>query len=414
MAAEIIEQRRKAAVRYILVTILLEVLALGLTIPALPKLVEQFMGGDTARAVAAFGAMAMLWALMQLFFSPILGALSDRFGRRPVILLSHAGVGLDYVLMAFAPSLFWLFLGRAVAGLSAATFSTSAAYIADVTPAERRAAEVGKIGAVFGVGFIIAPAIGGMLATIDLRLPFFAASALALASAAYGYFILPESLAKSLRRPFRLAAANPVSALAIYRSAEGLMPLGVVAGLHHLAHALWPSVGVLYLSHRYGWGPYEVGLVLALLGLSGALMQGVLIGPIVRRIGPLRALLVGLTAGAIAFAIQGLAATPVVYFLSVPFVAFWGLTGPSVFQLSSARVDADRQGALQGADATLIGLGNLAGPLMFSQSLAWAIAPSSALPIPGLPLFIAAAVMMAAVMVVLATIKTTRGAERAH
>ena len=189
------------------------------------------------------------------------------------------------------------------------------------------------------------------------------------------------------------------------------MPLGVVAGLHHLAHALWPSIGVLYLSHRYGWGPYEVGLVLALLGLSGALMQGVLIGPIVRSIGPRRALLVGLTAGAIAFAIQGLAATPVLYFLSVPFVAFWGLTGPSVFQLSSARVDADRQGALQGADATLIGLGNLAGPLMFSQSLAWAIAPNTAVPMPGLPLFIAAGFMTAAVMVVLATIPTAGGAD---
>jgi DHA1 family tetracycline resistance protein-like MFS transporter len=383
----------RAAVRYILVTVLLEVLALGMVAPALPKLVEAFLGGDTARAAVVFGAMAMVWAVMQLIFSPLLGALSDRFGRRPVILLSHAGAGLDYLAMAFAPGLIWLFAGRAVAGILAATFSTSAAYIADVTPPERRAAEVGRIGAVFGLGFIIAPAIGGLLAALDLRLPFLAAAVLSLLSAIYGYFILPESLPRERRRPLELASANPISTLSIYGTQPGLAALGAIVAINHIAHSAWPTVGVLYVGHRYGWGPYETGVLMAVFGLVGALTQGLMIGPIVSRIGARAALLAGLASGVACFAIQGAAATPVVLFLSLPFSGLWGLVGPAAFQLLSARIPADRQGALQGADATLIGFGNLTGPLLFSQSLALAVPLGAASALTGLPMFLAAGLL---------------------
>src|SRR5689334_14085833 len=201
---------RRGAVAFIFVTILLDMLALGLIIPILPKLVESFVENDTARAARIFGLFGTAWALMQFVFSPVLGALSDRFGRRPVVLLSNFGLAADYVLMALAPSLVWLFIGRVISGITSASISTAFAYIADITPPERRAAIFGRIGAAFGAGFILGPALGGVLGDIDPRLPFWAAAALSFANALYGLFVLPESLARDRRAPFRWTSAHPI------------------------------------------------------------------------------------------------------------------------------------------------------------------------------------------------------------
>src|ERR1700744_5425252 len=219
---------RGAAVAFIFVTILLDMFALGLIMPILPKLVESFVDNDTAHAARIFGVFGTAWALMQFFFSPILGSLSDRFGRRPVVLLSNFGLGLDYVLMALAPSLAWLFLGRVISGITSASVSTAFAYIADVTPPERRAAVFGKVGAAFGAGFILGPAIGGLLGNMDPRLPFWAAAGLSFANTLYGLLILPESLPRDRRSPFGWKSANPLGALRLLRTNPTLARLSLV------------------------------------------------------------------------------------------------------------------------------------------------------------------------------------------
>jgi DHA1 family tetracycline resistance protein-like MFS transporter len=236
---------RPAAVAFIFLTILLDMLAFGLVVPILPKLVESFVDNDTARAARIFGLFGTAWALMQFVFSPILGSLSDRFGRRPVVLLSNFGLGLDYVLMALAPSLVWLFIGRVISGVTSASISTAFAYIADMTPPERRAAVFGKVRVAFGAGFVLGPAIGGLLGGLDPRLPFWAAAGLSFANAIYGLLILPESLPHDRRSPFRWKSANPIGALHLLRSDRVLAGLSVVNFIAQLAHVVLPSTVVL-------------------------------------------------------------------------------------------------------------------------------------------------------------------------
>ena len=241
---------RRAAFAFVFVTVLLDMLALGIIIPVLPKLVVDFVGGDAAEGARVYGLFGTAWALMQFFFSPVQGALSDRFGRRPVILLSNVGVGLDYVVMALAPTLYWLFLGRVISGITAASIATSYAYVADVTPPADRAARFGLLGAGFGVGFVLGPALGGLTGAIDPRLPFWIAAGLSLLNALYGFFVLPESLPKERRAAFEWRRANPIGALALLRSQRQLIGFAGVNFLSNLAHAALPSVGVLYMMHR--------------------------------------------------------------------------------------------------------------------------------------------------------------------
>src|SRR5215831_11946471 len=237
---------RSAAVAFIFVTILLDMMALGVVIPVLPKLIESFVANDTASTARIFGLFGTAWALMQFFFSPVLGSLSDRFGRRPVVLTSNFGLSADYVLMALAPSLSWLFVGRVISGITSASISTAFAYIADVTPAERRAAVFGKIGVAFGAGFILGPALGGLLGDIAPRLPFWAAAALSLANGLYGLFILPESLPRERRAAFRWKSANPIGMLPLLRSSRTLAGLQAANFFAQLAHVVLPSTSVLY------------------------------------------------------------------------------------------------------------------------------------------------------------------------
>ena len=244
---------RKAAIAFIFVTVVLDVLAFGIIIPVLPRLVEDFLGGNTARAAEIYGLFGTVWALMQFVFSPLFGALSDRFGRRPVVLLSNFGLAFDYVLMALAPNLRWLFLGRVISGVTAASISTAMAYVADVTPADQRARNYGLVGMAFGVGFVFGPAIGGLLGAVDPRLPFWAAAAASLANAAYGYFVLPESLPPERRRPFEWKRANPAGAFRFLQSHREIRGLAVAAFLSNVAHAVLPAVFVLYAGYRYAW-----------------------------------------------------------------------------------------------------------------------------------------------------------------
>ena len=402
---------RRAAVAFVLITVFLDVLAIGIVIPVLPKLVEQFRSGDTASAAMVFGAMSAAWALMQFVFSPILGALSDRFGRRPVILISNVGLGLDYILMALAPNLAWLFVGRILSGIAAATFSTATAYIADVTPAEKRAAAFGLIGAAFGVGFIIGPAVGGLLGASDPRLPFWFAAALSLANALYGYFVLPESLAPENRSAFTWRRANPFGALKMLAGDPVLFGLSSALFLHHLAHAVLPALAVLFMGYRFGFGPREVGLVLAGVGVASIIVQGGLTGPIVKRLGARRAMIAGLAAGAVGLTIYGLATTPLMFCLGIPIAALWGIATSSAQQIMTARVGVDAQGQLQGAGSSLMAIGNLIGPVLFTQVFAASITPGARLPFPGTGFVLAGLLLAAAAMLAW---RTTRGMQNDH
>src|SRR5271167_2035843 len=382
--------------------------ALGLIMPILPKLVESFVDDDTARAARIFGLFGTVWALMQFFFSPILGSLSDRFGRRPVVLLSNFGLGLDYVLMALAPSLIWLFIGRVISGITSASVSTAFAYIADMTPPEKRAAVFGKVGAAFGAGFILGPAIGGLLGGIDPRLPFWAAAGLSLANTLYGLLILPESLPHDRRSPFRWKSANPIGALHLLRSNRVLVSLSVVNFFAQLAHVVLPSTFVLYATYRYGWDAATVGLTLAMVGICAMAVQGLAIGPIVRRLGERRALMLGLGCGAAGFLIFGMAPTGPLFWLGIPVMALWGVSGAALQALNTQLVKPEQQGQLQGATSSVQSVSQLLGPFLFTLTFAYFIGAEAPVKFPGAPFLLAAALLLLALAIAARTLATAR------
>lgn len=382
-------------------------LALGVMIPVLPKIVLGFMDGDTAGAAEMFGLFATVWALMQFFCSPLLGALSDRFGRRPVILISCLGLGLDYIFMALAPSLLLLFVGRVVSGITSATIGTAFAYIADVTKPDERAKAFGLVGMAFGLGFVVGPAIGGLLGGLDPRLPFWVSAAACLANAAFGWFVLPESLPPERRMAFSWKRANPVGSLKLLASQRQLLGLASVDFLGNFAHQVLPSVFVLYAGHRYGWGETTVGLTLAFVGICTAIVQGFLIGPIVRRIGAPRAVIAGLIAGASGMSIYGLAATGPWFWAGVPVMAFWGVAGPALQDMMTRRVGGTEQGQLQGAASASRSIAGLIAPGVFAVLFAWTIDT-----LPGAAFLVAGALLAAAALVTWCVTARTRPVAR--
>jgi DHA1 family tetracycline resistance protein-like MFS transporter len=389
---------RRAAVAFIFVTVALDMLALGMVIPVLPKLVESFVGGDTAHASEIFGLFATAWALMQFVFSPLLGALSDRYGRRLIVLVSNFGLGADYILMALAPSLSWLFVGRVISGIAAASVSTGFAYIADVTPPEKRAASFGLISAAFGLGFILGPALGGLLGAIDARMPFWVAALLSLINALYGLLVLPESLPKERRISFDWRRANPVGSLVLLRSHRELLGLAAANFLAYLGHVVLPSVTVLYATYRYGWDNGTMGLTLAAVGVCAVIVQVSVIGPFVRRFGERGALLIGLIFGAAGFAIYGLAPTGPLFWAGIPVMALWGLSGPAVQGLMTRRVSASEQGQLQGANSSITAIANLIGPSIFTLTFAYVIGPGADWQLPGAPFLLAMLMLLASAL----------------
>jgi MFS transporter, DHA1 family, tetracycline resistance protein len=392
------DSSRKSALSFIFVTVLIDMLAFSVVIPVLPVLVQKFMGGDTARAAQMVGIFSTAWALMQLIFSPVQGSLSDRFGRRPVILISCTGLGLDFILMALAPNLWWLLVGRVISGITAASFSTAGAYISDVTPPDERAAAFGLMGAAFGIGFVVGPALGGVLGDISPRLPFWVSGCLALANVCWGLFVLPESLPKERRAPFSWKSAHPLGALKLLRSQRVLAGLAVSFFLFDLAHVVLPSTSVLYMRYRYGWNTRAVGLVLGGVGAASLIVQGLLVKPAVVWLKERGAMAVGLICGALGFAIYGLASSGAIFWIGVPVMALWGIASPSMQTLMTGLVDGTEQGRLQGALASLSGLANLIGPLLFSNIFAAFISTQASWGLPGAPFLLASVLVLGAVI----------------
>lgn len=379
----------RGAFVFILVMVAFDFLAFGIIAPVLPDLIRQFEGGDFARASDLTGYLLFVWNAMQFLFSPILGAWSDRFGRRPVILLSCFGLGVDYIVMALAPTLSWLFVGRIISGITASNVSTAFAYVTDVTPPEKRAKPFGYISAAFGLGFVIGPAVGGYLGNHNLRSPFWVAAVLSLLNSLYGFFVLPESLPRERRSTSAWHMANPLGSLTLLRSHAQLAGLSIVVTLYYLAHNSLPSVWALYTEKRYGWSRGDVGLSLAVVGVCASLISGVLVGPFVKRFGERRSVLFGLLCGSLGFAGFAMASRGWVLYAVIPFIALWGIAAPAIQSLMSRRVDPSSQGKLQGAINSLRAITGMAGPVLFTQVFAQAISPRASIHLPGAPYYLA-------------------------
>ncbi len=389
---------RRAALGFVFVTVLLDMLGFGIIAPVMPRLILDFLHGDMAHTSEIMGLFVTTWAVMQFIFSPVLGMLSDRFGRRPVILLSNFGLGLDYVVMALAPTLPWLFLGRVLSGISASSMPTANAYLSDVLPPEKRAKAFGIFGAAFGVGFVLGPALGGWLGAMSPRLPFWAAAALSLVNACYGLFVLPESLPPEKRSPrIRWRNANPVGALKLLRSHRELFGLATVNFLGYLAHEVYATVWVLYVTERYGWTKEQIGTSLAVVGIATILTSGVLVGWSVRRFGERNSLFAGLGLAGIGFLIFGLATPTWLFLAGIPVNALWSLAAAPSQSMMTRRVSPSEQGELQGALSSLRGLAMIIGPGMFSGTFALFLSPS--LHFPGAPWVLAALLLLVSLVI---------------
>jgi DHA1 family tetracycline resistance protein-like MFS transporter len=391
---------RRAALTFIFITLLIDILAFGLIIPVLPHLIKNFVGGDTSLAAWWYMAFAVVFMAMQFVFTPVQGALADRFGRRPIILASNLGLGLDFLMMALVNTLPLLFIGRVISGITSASFSASNAYVADVTPPEKRAQAFGVLGIAFGVGFVIAPVIGGLLGEIHPRLPFWAAVIMCLTNFCYGLFVLPESLTPDKRSArFDWAHANPFGALKLLSRYPQVLGLVCVVALIALAHMVYPTTFVLYADYRFGWGPRMVGITLGLVGILSAIVQGGLIKLIVGKLGERRALLFGLICGMLGFTLYALAPTGYWFWAAMPVATFWGVAQPAAQAMMSHLVDPREQGRLQGAIASVSSISGIVGAFVFPATLAMVSGSHDHGVWAGATFFIAASILAVALLV---------------
>ena len=404
----------RAAFVFIFITVVLDMISFGIIIPVFPQLILRLQGGDMAGAAAIFGIFGTAFAVMQFIFSPVQGALADRFGRRPVILLSNLGLGLDYIVMAVAPTIPILFLGRLVSGATSASFSISGAYVADVTPPQERAARFGMLGAAFGIGFIIGPAIGGLLGAIDLRAPFWAAAALSITNFVYGALILPESLPADRRRPFRLHAANPIGAVRFLGSSPVLMSLTVAMLFAFLAHDAIPNTWVLYTTYRFNFDERAVGASLAIVGAASLIVNGFLVGRVVKRLGEYNTLLTGLGFGIISELLFAFAPTTWLLLGTLPIYSLAGLSGGPFQSIATREVQPNEQGQLQGALTALRSMVTLVTPGLYTGTFALFVGPLAGLGLPGAPYLLAAILMAATAVLVIRSATTLRSSAAAR
>jgi DHA1 family tetracycline resistance protein-like MFS transporter len=388
---------RQAAIIFILVTVTLDILAMGLIIPVLPKLILDFLGGEMTDAAKWSARFAVVFALMQFFCSPLLGVLSDRFGRRPIILLSNLGLGLDYIVMAMAPTLNWLFLGRIISGITTSSIPTAMAYISDVTPKEKRAGAFGMIGVAFGIGFTLGPGLGGLLGKSDPRLAFWVAGGLSLLNWLWGYFFVPESLAKERRQEFALRRANPVGSLKLLRSHHELWRLATIQFLAYLAHNVF-SVWALYAMYKYTWNTDDTGYSLVVVGIVTAIISGGLTGRMVKRFGEKVTLYIGQFFGASGMVLAGLAKTGATFIGSIPIISLWNISMPAAQGMMTHRVSEREQGELQGAIQSMRSITFIIGPWLFLRIFGWFIDPRHPIHLPGAPFYLAGALLFAAMI----------------
>jgi MFS transporter, DHA1 family, tetracycline resistance protein len=398
---------RGPAIGFIFVTLLIDVIGLGIIIPVMPQLITELTGGTMGDAARWGGFMLFAYSATQFACAPIMGSLSDHFGRRPVLLASLFGFGLDYVLMAVAPTIWWLFVGRIVAGAMGASFTTGAAYIADISPPEKRAQNFGMIGAVFGLGFIAGPLIGGLLGPLGPRVPFIAAAILTFLNWLYGYFLLPESLPVGSRRPFEWKRANPVGALAAIRRypvISGLVASFVLVNI--AAHAV-QSNWSYYTMEKFHWDSRMVGLSLTVVGVAAAVVQGLLVRATIPRLGAVRSIYTGLGLYAVGFFLFALASRTWMMFAFTVVYCLGGIAGPAIQGIISSQVPANEQGELQGALTSMMSLTSIVGPLIMTNVFAWFTSAKAPLYLPGAAMLLGSALTLVSAVLARGSLRRT-------
>ena len=385
-------EKRTAGLTFIFITLLIDVTGFGIIIPILPKFIGDLMHCDISEASRWGGILMFIYSAMQFVFAPIIGGLSDQYGRRPILLLTLFAFGLDFILQGLATSIWWLFIGRLIAGITGASFSTASAYIADISEPEKRAQNFGIIGAAFGMGFILGPVIGGLLGQFGLRVPFFASAALALVNFAYGYFILPESLKPENRRPFDLKRANPIGSLMRVKKYPVVMSLiGVYIFIYIAGHANQSTWSYIMID-KFGWNESMIGFSLGWVGLTVGIVQGGLTRKIIPRLGQVNSIYVGLVFSAIGFLLFALATqTWMVFIFMVPF-ALGGIAGPALQGYISNQVPSNEQGELQGTLSSVVSLTSIIGPLLMTNLFSYFTKPGAAIHFAGAP-FLAGALL---------------------
>lgn len=386
---------------FIVLTVMIDAMGIGLIMPVMPALITEISGEALGQAAIWGGILSTAFAVMQFLFGPIIGSLSDRYGRRPVLLTSLVVMAADYLVMAVAGSMWLLLAGRIVGGITAATHAAAAAYIADVSKPAQKAANFGLIGAGFGVGFVLGPVLGGLLAEFGTRAPFYGAAALALANAAFGAIVLKETVTDAIRRPFRWARANPFGAFRSIASFPGLGPLLLVVLFYQIASAVYPAIWAFFTTERFGFGPGLIGASLAVFGLFFAMVQGLLVQPSINWMGERNTVIVGLTIEFLAMVLLGVISSTVLLFAAIPITALGAIGMPALQGIMSQRVSDDAQGELQGVLTSLMSLATIIAPVTMTQVFAWAISPSAPVYMPGAPFLLAGVLMAISVLVFL-------------
>jgi len=384
--------KRPAALAFIFVTILLDVIGLGIILPVMPKLIEQLTGEGVSQAARYGGYLTFAYAAAQFFFAPVVGGLSDRYGRRPVLLASLLGLGCDYIFLALAPTLAWLFVGRIIAGITGASFTTATAYIADVITPEKRAQNFGLVGAAFGVGFIIGPTLGGLLGSYGARVPFVVAAGLSLLNFLYGLFLVPESLPASQRRPFEWGRANAVASLLRLRKYPQILGLVLALVLLYLAGSATQSVWTFYTILKFKWTEHLIGYSLGAVGVGALVVQGGLVRVLLPKLGTARAIGIGMLCYLVGFILFAFASQGWMMFAITAVYSLGGLAGPAMQGSISGQVPPSEQGELQGALTSLVSATGVVGPLIMTSLFAWFTRPAAPLYFPGMP-FLAGAVL---------------------
>ena len=391
-------ERTSLAVLFLVLVI--NVLGIGILLPVMPLLVAEFAGGEIASAAWIYGVLIALYSLMQFLFGPLLGALSDRFGRRPVLLVSLFGLGLDYILLAVAPNLWMLAVARIIGGMMGASIATANAYVADITPPEKRAQNFGILGVAFGIGFVAGPAVGGLLAGFGPRAPFYAAAVACGIAFVLTWFLLPESLKPANRRPFRIAEANPFGAFLRVRRHGAVIGILAIFALAQVAERMLEATWVLFTAHQYGWGTGAISLSLAFVGLLFVVSQGVLVRLVVPKVGEAKVATVGLAVGTLCFVAFAFAYWPwLLIVVLVPYILIWGMVGPSLQSMITRSVDANEQGTLQGVITSTQTATGVVAPLVGGALFGWFIGPTAPVQFPGAAFLAGALLFLAAFLI---------------
>ena len=392
---------------FILITVMIDSMGIGLILPVMPDLIQTLEAGDLGQAAVWGGLLATIFAVMQFLFGPVIGGLSDRFGRRPVLLTALVVMAFDYVLMAVAGTIWLLVIGRIIGGITAATQSAAAAYMADISKPEDKSANFGLLGAAFGVGFVFGPLMGGVLAEYGTRAPFWAAAVLAAGNAVFGYFVLPETVTDRIRRPFNIRRANPLGAFKQITQLPGLGRLMGMTFIYAIAFFVYPSIWAYFGKLQFGWGPGMIGLSLGFFGIGIAIVQGLLIRPIIARIGDRNAVILGLGIDVVAFIALGLVTNGWVALALTPLTALGSIAGPALQGIMSRTASDDQQGELQGALTSINAVASIVAPMMMTQTFFYFTHSNAVAYLPGAPFLLAAVLVVGAILVYLPMLRST-------